>query len=107
MEKIERHELVECAFQQYQRKYPNQWNKLKWEASNKRNNETYDGPSEDDPDSIHIEWHEATIKERSENKDKGLKRPISPVKRDSEDKVAKRIAVAKKALCFGSLTPDE
>ncbi|ATZ54784.1 hypothetical protein BCIN_11g01170 [Botrytis cinerea B05.10] len=107
MEKIERHELVECAFQQYQRKYPNQWNKLKWEASNKRNNETYDGPSEDDPDSIHIEWHEATIQERSENKDKGLKRPISPVKRDSEDKVAKGIAVAKKALCFGSLTPDE
>ncbi|TEY40385.1 hypothetical protein BOTCAL_0434g00090 [Botryotinia calthae] len=106
-EKMERDKLVEGAFQQYQRNYPKQWNKLKWEASYKKTNETYDGPSEDDPDSIHVEWHEETIRETSENKNKGLKRPISPVKRDNEDRVAKGIAVAKKALCFGSLTPDE
>ncbi|KAF7950684.1 uncharacterized protein EAE97_002236 [Botrytis byssoidea] len=107
IEKIERDEMVEGAFEQYMKKYPRQWNKLRWEASYKRQNEAYDEPSEDDADSVHIEWSEETIKEISDNKNKAPKRPISPVKKVRQDKVAKGVAVAKKALCFGSLTPEK
>ncbi|TGO38837.1 hypothetical protein BHYA_0066g00250 [Botrytis hyacinthi] len=107
IEKMEREEMVEGAFEQYKKKYPRQWNKLRWEASYKDKNETYDEPSEDDADSVHIEWSEETIKEISENKNRGPKRPISPMEKGRHDKVAKGIAVAKKALCFGSLTPEE
>ncbi|KAF5867629.1 uncharacterized protein Bfra_010604 [Botrytis fragariae] len=107
IEKMERDNLVEGAFEQYKKKYPRQWNKLRWEASYKDENRTYDEPSEDDVDSVHIEWSEETIKETSDNKRSGLKRPISPVKKIHQDKVSKGVAVAKKALCFGSLTPEE
>ncbi|KAF7886611.1 uncharacterized protein EAF01_011289 [Botrytis porri] len=104
---MERDELVEGAFEQYKKKYPRQWNKLRWEASHKEHNEIYDGPSEGDAESVHIEWSEDAIKEPTENKFGGPKRPISPVKKVSQDKVAKGIEVAKKALCFGSLTPEK
>ncbi|TGO48791.1 hypothetical protein BCON_0229g00030 [Botryotinia convoluta] len=107
IERMERDEMVEGAFQQYKKKYPKQWRKLNWEASFKYSNETYNEPYEDDAGSVHIEWREETTKETSENKHKGPKRPISPVKKVRQDKVAKGIAVAKKALCFGSLTPEE
>ncbi|KAF7895964.1 hypothetical protein EAF00_005979 [Botryotinia globosa] len=107
IEKIERDEMVEGAFEQYQKKYPRQWNKLRWEASYKRQNETYDEPSEDDADSVHIEWSKETVKGISGNKHKAPKRPISPVKKVRQDKVAKGVAVAKKAFCFGSLTHKE
>ncbi|TGO23760.1 hypothetical protein BPAE_0122g00160 [Botrytis paeoniae] len=104
---MERDEMVEGAFQQYKKKYPNQWNKLRWEASYKDKNETCNEPSEDDAESVHIKWSEDTTKEPNECKFEGPKRPISPVKKVRQEKVAKGIAVAKKALCFGSLTPEE
>ncbi|KAF7936383.1 uncharacterized protein EAE98_002602 [Botrytis deweyae] len=107
IERMERGEMVEDAFQQYKRKYPNQWNKLRWEASHKDHNETYDEPSEDDAESVHIEWSEGTIKKTSESNRSGLKRPISPIKKTRQDKMTKGIAVTKKALCFGSPTPEE
>ncbi|KAF7951825.1 hypothetical protein EAE96_007123 [Botrytis aclada] len=106
-ERRERDEMVDLAFQQYQKKYPKQWRKLVWEASFKYSNEKYTEPSEDDPDSGHIEWSEDTTKEATEHKHKGLKRPISPVMKVRQEKPAKGIDAAKKALCFGSLTPEE
>ncbi|TGO59500.1 hypothetical protein BOTNAR_0161g00110 [Botryotinia narcissicola] len=107
IEKIERDEMVEVAFEQYMKKHPRQWNKLRWDESYKKQNEKYDEPSENDADSVHIEWSEETVKGTSENIFRGPKRRISPVKKVRQDKVAKGVAVAKKALCFGSLTPEE
>ncbi|THV52539.1 hypothetical protein BGAL_0076g00240 [Botrytis galanthina] len=107
IEKMEREEMVEDAFDQYKKKCPRQWNKLRWEASYKAKNEQYHEPSEDDADSVHIEWSEEASKGTSENKFRGPRRPLSPVKKIRQDKVAKGVAVAKKALCFGSLTSGE
>ncbi|KAF7868595.1 hypothetical protein EAF04_005126 [Stromatinia cepivora] len=105
VEKIEREKLVVRAFNQWKRKYPKQCSELNWEASYHDVDEEYDETAKDDTESIHVHWHDNTMKETHETEGKGEKPPATLVVQSRRGKVAERIAVAKKAMCFGSVTP--
>ncbi|ESZ93922.1 hypothetical protein SBOR_5681 [Sclerotinia borealis F-4128] len=91
-----------------QQKYPKQWKRLDWEARGKDENEEYcDEDVEDDAQSIHVSWHENTTTGSSKNGGRNGERPKSPILKTRKVKVAQRLAVAKKMLCFGSVTPEE
>ncbi|KAJ8058360.1 hypothetical protein OCU04_012552 [Sclerotinia nivalis] len=107
VEKIEREKLVVRAFSQWKRKYPKQCNQLDWQASYHDADEEYDESTEDNTESIHVHWHENEMKGARESEGKGEKPPATPVMKSRRQKVAKHIADAKKAMCFGSVTPEE
>lgn len=107
VEMIERDAMVERSFRQYKANHPKEYNKLNWEASYKHSNAKYVEPSEDNNESRHVSWDEVAMEKLRGEGHTGEKPPTSPVKKSSGGKVAQKIAVAKKALCFGSATPGK
>ncbi|CAD6447124.1 ed9bf85f-3414-443c-9f84-c09971e7b59b-CDS [Sclerotinia trifoliorum] len=107
VEKRERERKVVLAFNQWKQKYPKQCNKLDWEASYHDVDEEYDENDENDAEPIQVHLKEDEPRAARESEGKGGKPLATPAMKSRREKVAKRIADAKMAMCFGSVTPEE
>ncbi|APA06253.1 hypothetical protein sscle_01g010230 [Sclerotinia sclerotiorum 1980 UF-70] len=107
IEKRERERMVVLAFNQWKQKYPRQCNQLDCEASYHEVDEEYDGTDGNNTEAVHVHWQEGETKGAHETEGKGGKPPATFAMKTRREKVAKRIADAKKAMRFGSVAAEE
>ncbi|QSZ28886.1 hypothetical protein DSL72_003391 [Monilinia vaccinii-corymbosi] len=93
VETKEREEFVMHQMRNYQQNYPKEWEELDSTARGPENVD--DGKIS--PPVIHVSWHE----------DSNMKSPKIEGYKGRRVNVAKSIAPAQKALCFGSITPEK
>ncbi|KAI9644979.1 hypothetical protein NHQ30_007014 [Ciborinia camelliae] len=111
-EKMERAKMVEHHMQQWKKNNPQKWEKLDAGARNPCDNDKHDRKDTEDKveslaETLHVHWNDDSSTRLTRCRGKENRRPVSPVLKGHRHGVTEKIAVVKKVMCFGSVTPEE